>query len=243
MNSKRSIFQYIKSRNETSASLLLLLLLAADFFFIVLHIIHQRNIPVLRSPLYDIGTDRGYAEAYQYVKYFWILILFVYIIKRTKCINYISWIVVFIYFLCDDSIQIHEKLGGYIATKFHFIPPFHLRLQDYGELVVYASVGTLLLIILAWAYFRGSQIFRKISMDLAVLMVALVFFGVFLDMAEVGVNAGWFVEQSLGIIEDGGEMVVISVTLWYVFLLASKQGNSDMYISDYLIKSLKKHKS
>jgi hypothetical protein len=235
MKNLKTFFQNIKTKGDINSSLLLMLLLSADFIFISLHIIHQRNhLQILRSGYFYLGQDLGYAEVYQYIKYFWIILLFTYVLICTKCLSYISWIVVFIYFLCDDALQVHEILGRFIAKSFHFSPPFNLRLEDFGELVVSATVGLVLLPILVLAFIYGSRTFKKISTDMILFVLALVFFGVFMDMADVAIHLGWVVEQSLGIIEDGGEMVVVSLILWYVFIVASHKGNSDFFLFDLI---------
>jgi hypothetical protein len=62
-----------------------------------------------------------------------------------------------------------------------------------------------------------------------ILILALAFFGISVDMAivaiygEVEVGGG---ELVLGVIEDGGEMLVASLILRYVFLLATRGKNT-----------------
>jgi len=190
----------------------------------------------LRSPLYDIGQDLGYGEFYQYMKYFWIILLLIYILKTTRNIRFISWILVFVYFLLDDSLQIHEKIGGLIAKSLPPDPHLGLEDQDYGELIVTGAFGLLFFILLTFSYWRGSLTFKKISIDLIIFISALVFFGVFMDMVHDAVKSGWVIEEILGIIEDGGEMVVVSIILWYVFHLASCRGCTELFLYEQLRK-------
>ncbi len=231
------MLQNIRKMNERSASLLLLLLLSADFTFIALHIINATAL--LNSSLFNIGGDGAYAKIYQFVKLLWVIILLAYVLKSTRCSGYVSWILVFTYYLFDDALQIHQSIGSYIANNFDSYVSQYLTLQPrhFGEWVVLAMAGTFLSAIVAWAYFRSPYPFKRISNDMLLLVIALVFFGVFIDLAAA-VKLGPVVKFSLGTVEDGGEMVVVSLILWYVFLLAIRGGNSDFFLHDLLRKPL-----
>lgn len=221
--------------NHPAASLLLVLLLGADFVFIVLHIARQTHfVPWLSRNLFDIGIDRSYGEVFQYIKLFWIVILTAVVLRSSRTIAYGSWMVLFAYVLLDDALQIHEKAGELVASTFHAAPLFGLRLQDYGELYVWAVVGAALLTGLALAYRHGSPAFRRVSIDLGLLGLALVVFGGLGDMAEIAIEAGAVVEFGLGTIEDGGEMLVVSVMLWYAFLVALRGGHPAAYLHECL---------
>ena len=137
---KQTVSQYMKYFNESSASLILKLLLCRDFIFITLHIINRRT-PFLNNDNFSINFDRGYPEIYQYIKFLSIIILLVYVSKVTRSFGYVVWILLFTYFLCDDALQIHETVGGYIAKNLNFTPPLNLRPQDIGEMGVSVTVG------------------------------------------------------------------------------------------------------
>src|SRR5690606_13874306 len=195
------------------ASLLLRLFLSADLAFIVLHILYKTYI--LNSSYFSLKRDLGYSEFFQYTKFLWIIIMLIYIIRKTRVWEYLSWLAVFTYFLADDAFQLHENIGRSIAGNLDFVAPFNLRLQDIGELTVLAVAGMILLVMLTWAYWRGTQAFRNVSKDLLILVGIMTFFGVFIDAAEIGVDLGLFIKETLGLIDDGGEMIVVSVMLWY----------------------------
>ncbi|MCL4274341.1 MAG: hypothetical protein KJZ77_10760 [Anaerolineales bacterium] len=210
------------------ASLLLRLFLSADLAFIVLHVLYKTYI--LNSSYFSLKRDLGYSEFFQYTKFLWIIILLIYIIRKTRVWEYLSWLAVFTYFLADDAFQLHENIGRSIAGNLDFIAPFNLRLQDIGELTVLAVAGMILLVMLTWAYWRGTQAFRNVSKDLLILVGIMTFFGAFIDAAEIGVTLGLFIKETLGLIDDGGEMIVVSVMLWYVFRLAIHNGQTDDFL-------------
>ena len=52
------------------------------------------------------------------------------------------------------------------------------------------------------------------------------FFGLITDLAAV-TKLGPAVEFASDFVEDGGEMAIVSLILWYVFLLAVRNGKPD----------------
>jgi hypothetical protein len=134
--------------------------------------------------------------------------------------------------------KIHELAGQSIKAHFNFTPHFGLRLQDFGELAITATAGILLFLPLVWAYRKGTQIFRKISLDIGLLVLVLVFFGVVIDMMHQAVHLGYSVYFIIGFVEDGGEMLAVSLILWYIFLLNVRGTNADCYLCDFVRKVL-----
>lgn len=233
MHKKTLASEYIRNINEHSALLFLILLLCADLAFIVLHSIHILT-PFLSNSFFSIKKDRSYPEMYQYLKWFWIIIILVYLSILRRSFSYISWALVFTYFLCDDALEIHERVGEYIAGDITLAPPLGLRLQDLGELVVSSTAGMILLFAVIWSYLRGSQTFKKMSRDMLLLILVLAFFGVVVDMANISIKLGSTVDFILGVIEDGGEMLTASLILWYVFLLSVRNANAISYLGDFM---------
>ena len=134
-----------------------------------------------------------------------------------------SWSVLFIYLLLDDSLIIHEKFGGYLAKYLDFQPMFYLRAEDFGELSVSILFGFLLFTFIGASYVFSGQIERHVSKHLFILIIFLAFFGVLVDMLHVAIPWG---KTIFGFIEDGGEMLVISIIVWCVFELKTAAVNS-----------------
>ena len=140
----------------------------------------------------------------------------------------------FAYLLLDDALQIHERGGTLVAARLGLMHAFRLRGKDFGELAVSAAAGILLLPLLIWAYRSGSQMFRKVSQDLILLILVLVFFGVVIDMVGIAIQAGKGVGFIMGVIEEGGEMIAVSLILWYVFLRTVRDDSAGCYLCDLL---------
>jgi len=189
-------------------------------------------VALLANDLFDFDRERGYPEIYQYIKFFWIIVLLFNLSLKNRSLHYIPWVLLFTYFLVDDSIHIHERAGHFFAEHFNFTPLFGLRLQDYGQLAISATAGIFLFLPLVWAYRKGTQIFRKISLDIGLLVLVLVFFGVVVDMMRAAVHLGNAVDFIMGFVEEGGEMLAVSFILWYIFLLNVRGTNAGCYLCD-----------
>ena len=189
---------------------------------------------VLESDLFNMERGRGYPEIYQYIKFFWVIVLLFNLSLKNRSLHYIPWVLLFTYFLLDDSMKIHGRAGYLISEHFNFTPFFGLQLQDYGELAISATAGIFLLLPLVWAYRKGTQIFRKISLDIGLLVLVLVFFGVVVDMMHAAVHLGNAVDFIMGLVEDGGEMLAVSLVLWYIFLLNVRGDNAGCYLCDFV---------
>ena len=213
-----------KDNTDTKvATALLLALVSADIAFVLGH--YLMTIGVLDDGLFSLERDRGYPEFFQYAKALSIVILLLLVSARSKVIGFGVWALLFLYLLLDDALQMHEVYGGYIAAYLNFAPAIGLRAQDFGEVAVSAIAGASFLALLAIFYVTGSRAFRKSSRHLLLLLMALAFFGVFIDLLHVAVDMGWRITWLLGVVEDGGEMVVMSLMAWYVFLLNTRDGD------------------
>lgn len=217
-----------------SAATLLRLLLCADAGFIVLHVIYFQT-PLINNSLFSLSRDGGHSEFFQYAKFLWIIILLIGVSLKTKSFEYLAWVLLFGHFLADDSLQLHETFGYAIAENLNVTLPLNLRTQDIGELIVSAIAGVVLFPAVILAYWRGSQIFRKTSKDIAVFLATLIVVGVGVDMVHEGVGAEGILDHLVfRVIEEGGEMVVTSFILWYAFLLSIFDGNVGWYVHERL---------
>lgn len=200
---------------KDSSAKLFYLLLATDFAFIILHVIYAAT-DLIPSDYFSIERERGYAELFQYIKEYWIGLILVILAVKWRSILCLIWSLLFFYLLLDDSLGIHENLGGVISQQLAFSPAFNLRAKDFGELLVSASIGLFFLIAIAVTYRFGDRIPREISRYLIVMLFALALFGIVGDLLHMAFD-GSFLKPFLGLVEDGGEMIVMSVIAWFVF--------------------------
>jgi hypothetical protein len=93
-----------------------------------------------------------------------------------------------------------------------------LRAKDFGELIASAIAAVILLSPLILLYQRGAPAFRQATRHLLLLLFSLAFFGIFIDMLHV-ILLGRGLDVALVLLEEGGEMAVISLIAGYTFLL------------------------
>lgn len=213
----------MKDPSESHWSLsLLLLLVAADLCFVGLELLHSWGYA--NDPRFSLGAERGYAEVYQYVKFFWIVgILSWFTFKKREWL-YLIAALLFFYFLLDDSLEIHETVGESMVDALGIQPAFGLRGQDYGELGVSALVGMSFLVAGWFAYRHSGLLARRMGLYLLAGVFALALFGVGADMVHqlLGSRFSW-TETALVILEDGGELIVVSAICWFVYSSAGQE--------------------
>ena len=211
-----------------------------DFAFIVLHSIEALTSSIDNS-LYSLYEDAGYSEIYQYIKWFWIILLLFFLILTDRSINYSAWILVFTYILCDDAFEIHETLGRHVAEHLTFLHPLGLRIQDIGELIVFGSAGFILLFFIVFSYIRGTEKFKRISKDILLLLFVSAFTSIFLDIAHSSIHIGRITTGILGVAEDGGEMFAASLILYYILVQCiKKQEENFSFFDNFILVPLKR---
>ena len=168
----------------------------------------------------SIARDRGFPELYQYIKEYWIIVLLLLFFLKKKQFGYLAWTLLFCYLLIDDAMSIHEKIGFQIANHFGFGNMWGLRARDFGELIVTTIAAMVLLPLICSFYAKGTKGFKTVFIDLMFLLLIVVFFGIFMDILHVPFKAyGWQTNFIFGFVEDGGEMIAMSVLVWYGFYL------------------------
>lgn len=158
---------------------------------------------------------------FQYIKEFWIAIALFTICWRTREGIYATWALLFIYLLGDDALRFHERGGWLLVSEWHYFgPAFGLRAVDFGEHAISAAAGSVFLVLIGYFYTRSSNSAKNISKDLMLLLGVLVFFGIFTDMVHSLFRN--LPLRDLITIEDGGEMVAMSLIASYVVHLLER---------------------
>lgn len=207
-------------------ALLLLLLLSADLAFVGLHLAHVAH-PFFADRKYSIETDRGIAEAFQYIKAWWLILLAAGLWWRAREPLYAAWAVIFAYLLADDALGLHETLGAGLAGALGLEAggPLALRGADLGELLKAGIAGLTAMALLAVAWRRSRAAARAASADLLCLLGIFGFFAVGIDGVHAATGNGpGTLAMTLAVLEEGGEMAALSLTCAYAFGLAWSRG-------------------
>lgn len=201
-------------------------MLATDAAFISAHLLHDLTDVAFNDHQFNLGRDRGYGEIFQYIKEYWIALVMGLLAFRRRSALYLVWAVLFGYLLLDDSMEIHETAGALIQDTLPFGSDLPRDGKDLGELVASIVAGVLFLLGGAAAYRFADQKARTASHYLLFLLGLLAFFGVIVDvlhgMLYYGpIVIGSIVNSIFVVVEDGGEMVVMSCIVLFTLLLAS----------------------
>ena len=199
---------------RTLCCIALALMLCVDSVFVGVSAI--QSLQETQKDRWHVSFEGGFAERWQYVKWAGIALMLGATAIRRRSAVYLAWMTVFTYLFYDDSSQVHERYGLWLAQSLEFKPAFGLNPADFGEVIVTAVAATVLLASLAIAYGTSSQQdARLFTRRMLVLLAALAFFGVGVDLLDIALP--WKSLRLIGeLIEDGGEMVVASVMAAFV---------------------------
>jgi hypothetical protein len=210
----------------TPALTLLLLLISTDLVFILLHLVNVET-GWLRGTGISLEDDGGLPETFQYVKEFWIVVAMAAVFWRTRARVYVSWMFLFAFLLIDDVTQLHERAGKWLGQRYSLAGGFGLRPDDAGELLFAAAVGASLLAFIGLSSWRAGEQSRRVSRDMLLVVVVLGALGVVVDMLHViAYMQRSLFAQVLLVVEDGGEMLVMSALTAYAFNLAVYRGRT-----------------
>jgi hypothetical protein len=213
---------------------MLIIFLATDLFFIVMHVISKVARwfdlgTTIRDDQFNIYYDLTLGESFQYVKEYWMILFFAWLIFRHKQYFYTGWAFLLVYFLLTDMLSIHNNLATFTLERMN-IDPFYvlygaLRYQDFGELAVSMVFGMLIFPMIAISYFRGGRNVRTIFHYLIGMLLIIVFFGVVNDSLNrvFDQETNKILYEITRLIEDGGEMIGMSIMCWYVFTLTEPE--------------------
>ncbi|NMH88169.1 hypothetical protein [Flavivirga algicola] len=194
---------------------LLILMILIDFIFISIHCLLLYEF-IDYNLNFFIEKDLGFAEFYQYIKEFGIFLMLLLLSYKEKRLIYLVWALFFLYVLLDDSLSLHEIYGVYLADYFNFRSQFNLRAEDFGELLIFALLGIIFFTSVVFTFFRADAKGRLVTKTLFVLILMLVFFGVFIDLLHIAIPDA---KNEFAVIEEGGEMVVMSFIFAYTLSL------------------------
>lgn len=208
----------MKLNLENPSTLFLVMLISMDTAFILFHlVVYHYDLPGIgpSNRPYLLWGEKSLPGTFNYIKEFWIALLCFLLALKNRSFLYFGWALFFLNLMIDDCFQGHEKIGAVFTKVLSFQPMFGLRAQDFGELFYWALFfGFYFLLIGSLYHFCKKPKVRLVSQYMLLLVFALSFFGVFIDMINIVIPL-----KLLVTIEEAGEMIVISIMAWFVFRL------------------------
>ena len=199
-------------------------LLLVDGIFLVLHTLRSglgntAYSGFLLDPRFSIEQDGGYSEFYEHLKVAGTVAALGALYSYRRALAFLSWGLVFTFVLLDNALELHERLGALLVSGVRAATLVGLRPQDVGEVAVWAVSGAALLSLVALSYRERAN--RAFTRHLLALFALLVAFGLGVDVLHSLGNAR--APFLLGFIEDGGELVTLSLILSYVLFALAVQ--------------------
>ena len=197
-----------------SSPVALAIVLVLDAALLAWHLMHAVGgspaaMHWLATSHWSVERDRGIPEIYGYLLLGIAIAGLVYLARRRRQPVLYAWAATFALVLLDDEMMVHER-GARIILRLVGAPEhvFGFRAQDLGEMAIWGAEAVLPLLAVVVLHRRAGRAERELSRVIGLLMAALVFFGVVLDQLH---SLFWDGIAAAGALEDGGEMVVMSL--------------------------------
>jgi hypothetical protein len=218
--------QSTSKRTFDKSTILLGLLLLADLMFIVIHALHVWT-PWFPAYSLSIEVDGGFAEMFQYAKMAGLVACLVYQFYLSRGWTFAGWAAFFAFLLLDDMFFIHERAGAHVAVSLGFPEAFGLRTADFGEITIASLLG-LCAVFMVWLTIRrGGAAARRVSQDILCLLGLLAVFAVAFDaLHTITYFHAPAIAPLFAMIEDGGEMLVMSAIAVYAFDIVRNAGEA-----------------
>lgn len=167
---------------------------------------------VLSGRFFRLSRDRGFGEIIQYAKLGLILWLLVTWNRARPARLLRAWIILFAILLVDDSLGIHEWVGGWIVTDPSLRGPFGVRAKDLAEVVPLIVLEGSALGYVFLQYLRAEPALRRASTWIGLALVPYIASSLLLDLAP------W------PLAEQVGEMACMTVLLLVVHRIFRTHG-------------------
>lgn len=157
-----------------------------------------------------ISKDEGFGEYLEYSLTAAVAVMLLLMWMRSRAGIYLVNALLFVYLTADNSMQFHEQFGHWIAPS---MPQgLSLPANDFGEMLLFAMIGTVWLVSLLAALTRAELRPAVHALILAAGVAGAAFFGVVADAVTSwgDKSIGWI--QFEAWLEDGGEFAMIILT-------------------------------
>ena len=210
---------------EPAARELLVVLLGIDLALIAIHVLISAGqyLAIIgewtAGPLgfLSVTSDSSLPEIFNHLKEAAMLVVLVLAWVRSRQAVYLAWSAIMLLILGDDSLRIHENIGQWIST---ILPAAWSgeATHVFHENVVWVAYALLASSLLWCGHQFSGAVERANSWAILTGVLLVSFFAVGVDAIHaivVRMGAGIdtrLINGLLGVVEDGGEMLMLSLT-------------------------------
>lgn len=211
--------------HRTSRTVLTTMLLI-DAAFILCHVLLSLSATDIAPRWHDIlygqftlYSDTALPEVFNFVKWGMAAVLALVAFRLSRQRHFIGVAFASALFLIDDAGQVHERMGA-LFTEFGFSGIAFLDANSVGELVGLGGLALFVAIGLGYAFVTANPAQCRDVKILLAAIVGMFLCGVIGDIAHnlaLGHLGDGIVTLLTGVIEDGGELLLISLYASVVF--------------------------
>jgi hypothetical protein len=183
---------------------LALAVFSVDLLFILLHLAAVNGLIGGDERLFQVDKDRNLSEWFEYAKLFASSVLVFRLSVNRKHYQLMPMALVIFYLCLDDALRLHEFMGEVLV-------PAH---DNAGEVLFMMIVGGATVTVAAIGYVLSERLGRIQIISVLLPILLLGAFGTVIDaLHEVMIRFVPTSDELMGLLEDGGELVSISVLL------------------------------
>ena len=177
-------------------------LLIMDALLIFLHIMK----------VISITMDGGVSELFENTKIALAALCYAMIFAYRRRLIFLALAVIFILVFADNTLTIHESLGKQLQVIYGDVRFYGMHAKDLGELLVFGVYAALSISLLGLGLVWSDGVYRTYGLVAILSLCILGGFAVGIDFlhAIVG-DSNRLLNGLLNLIEDGGELVAISI--------------------------------
>lgn len=213
---------------------LFFVLAAVDALFIALSLLRSAldetaYAQLLLDERLYIARDGSYAEWYGYAKAGFCALVLLRLFARNRSLTLLGWALTFAFVLADDALSLHETFGAALLANASLPTVLGLPGRLYAEPLFWPLVGVPLFGLLALGYRREPRA-RPLTRRLLLLFAALFFFAGALDTLHAALETDYAAARYAvfltTLLEDGGELLVLSLMVAYLARYSGLLGNA-----------------
>lgn len=204
----------------------LAVLLSIDAAIIVLHLSHAASkhyglLSLFDADVFSIQHEGGLAELFEYGKAMLAATVFLLLYKKGRNTIFALLAVVYVLHVLDNSLRLHEQAGAAMQPGLSAVTGLGTEYaQALGELLAFGSAGLLIAIAAAAALIRVKPTLRHAALAAVLLLGVIAVFGMGVDAVHAAVSRWYHAEILAVLVEDGGELVVLSWATAHAIALA-----------------------
>ena len=202
-----------------AAIVLLAIDLALLLAYVLVYLLKSLGLLTAAPDLLRIETQWGLGSVLMYLKWLAIIGLLSLSWRQLREPLLLSLALIFLFFLIDNSLGIHERIGTELMQQLGLEGAWGLRGNDFGKLTFWALAGGACSAVFLVGYVLSNRRTRRLGRLFLLGIAGLVLVGIGIDLVGVlakQLDAGFVgraVRFGLRTAEDGGEMILGSLLL------------------------------